>query len=247
MLTMTNYLGTVARMGGIPAILSEFVDSFTDMMQWNAQFLVQPGEHIYYPPPPKCSVHDLSRNMLAESFRGDWLLQLDSDHEFEPDLVGRLLNIAEQTKADVVVGMYQFRMHPHSPVLYRRLEDGFYPLVEWDRRATAMIVDSAGGGCLLARRKVFDRIRNELGEKPFARYEELSEDHSFFLRLRKLEIPVVCAPKVECHHLQVKPVSLSDYDRAWINTVRQVDSKVMGGAPDVPNPVGVAADLRSIR
>jgi len=240
MLSMTKYLGTVARMGGCPAYLGQFVDSFIDMMAWNQQFFCQPNEFIYYPRFPHCSVHDVTRNMMVEEMRGDWLLQLDTDHQFEPDLLARLINVATQTEADVVVGMYQFRQHPHSPVLYRRLEDGFYPLVEWDRQATAMIVDSAGGGCLWAKRKVFDRIKTELKEKPFARYEELSEDHSFFLRLRKLEIPVVCAPKVECHHLRIAPVTMADYDRAWINQVRMVDSKVMRGS-DNALPESVAA------
>ena len=223
-------------------MLTQFVDSFIDMVAWNAQYLCGPREFIYYPRPPACSVQDITRNQIAESFHGDWLLQLDSDHQFEPDLLARLLSMAKHTGADVVVGMYQFKAHPHSPVLYRRLEDGFYPLVEWDTRATAMIVDSAGGGCLWAKRSVYDRIKTELNEKPFTRYEELSEDHSFFLRLRKLDIQVVCAPRVECHHLQVKPVTLADYDRPWINSVRQVDSKVMrGGESAVSEPVGVAA------
>jgi len=243
-LSTTRYLGTVARMGGVPAMLTQFVDSFIDMVAWNQQYLCDAGQFISYPRPPACSVQDITRNMLAESFHGDWLLQLDSDHQFEPDLVARLLNVAQHTGAQVVTGLYQFKAHPHSPVLYRRLEDGFYPLVEWDRQANAMIVDSAGGGCLWVKREVFDRIRTELGEKPFNRYDELSEDHSFFVRLRKLEIPVVCAPKVECHHLIVKPVALADYDRAWINSVRMVDSKVMGDPIDaIPESCGVAAPI----
>jgi hypothetical protein len=61
------------------------------------------------------------------------------------------------------------------------------------------------------RRSVFDRIASELGEQPFERITHHGEDHSFFLRLRKLEIKAVCATKVECPHLMIHPVTLADY------------------------------------
>jgi len=224
MLNMTKYIGTVARMGGVPALLAPFVDSFIDMVLWNQQYLLDAGEHIHYPKPTGNSVQDLARNAIVESFEGEWLLMLDSDHSFEPDLVARLLNVAQQTGAEVVTGMYQYKMHPHSPVAYRTIGDGIFPLVEWDRSATAMVVDSSGAGCLWVKRTVFDRIRDELHERPFARDGELSEDHSFFMRLAQLEIQTVCAPKVECHHLQVRALTLQDYDREWINCYRQVET-----------------------
>ncbi len=229
MLTMNNYIGTVARIGGVPALYTQFVDSFIDMTQWNQQYICGPGEWIYYPKPPPCSVVDMSRNMIAERFEGEWLLQLDSDHSFDPDLLGRILNMAHLTGAMVITGMYQYKMAPHSPVLYQKIDDGRFPLVEWDRNATAMIVDSAGAGCLWVRRQVFDRIRDELHERPFTRYEELSEDHSFFQRIEKLGIQCVCATKVECHHLNVRPLTLADYDRDVIDAMQEVESKVFQG------------------
>jgi hypothetical protein len=212
-LMMNRCIGTVARMGGTPAVLTEFVDSLADLIQWNAQYLCGPGEYVYYPRPPKVNIHDVARNILADSMRGGWLLMLDSDHAFEPDLCSRLINVAEQTRSEVVTGLYTFRQPPHSPVLYRYHNDALHPLGDWDERLEVMPVDSAGAGCLLVYRSVFDRIKAELNEEPFSRIGGCGEDNSFFLRLRKLGIPAVCATKVECHHLQVRPLSLSDYRR----------------------------------
>lgn len=213
MLLMNRCIGTVARMGGIPAILSEFVDSFADLIAWNAEYLCGPGEYVAYPKPPGVSVHDVARNLMAGSFKGDWLVMLDTDHQFSPDVVARLLNAAEATGCDVVTGLYQYRRPPHSPVLYRHRDDGLYPLGDWDPAAAIIEVDSAGAGCLFVRRGVFDRIEAELDEKPFDRIRGYGEDHSFFLRLKKLGIKAVCDTRIECHHLQVRPLSMRDYDR----------------------------------
>ena len=219
MLLANRCVGTCARMGGCPAYLGEFFDSFVDLVQWNAMYLCGPGEYVHYPRPPGVSIHDLARNAVVESARGDWVLMLDSDHAFDPDLCARLLNVSDATGADVVTGLYQYRRPPHSPVLFRYKEGrGMLPLGDWDRSVGAIEVDSAGAGCLFVRRRVYDRIDRELGEKPFDRVGGYGEDHSFFLRLHRLGIPAVCATRVECHHLQVRPLSLDHYDRDAVET-----------------------------
>lgn len=212
MLLANRCIGSISRMGGCPAILAEFVDSFVDMCVWNSAYLCAAGEYVHYPRPPRCSIHDVARNMIAEGMRGDFVLYIDSDHAWEPDLAYRLINLADTTGADVVTGMYQYRQPPHSPVLFAEREGGPWPLGDWDRKATALEVFSAGAGCLFVRRKVFDRIERELKEKPFNRYGGMGEDHSFFQRLHKLGIKVVCNPQIECHHLQVRPLRIEDYD-----------------------------------
>lgn len=214
MLLMNRTIGTVARMGGIPAVLSGFIDSFCDLIQWNAQYVCGPGEVIHYPHPPKLNIHDVARNMMAESMRGDWILMLDSDHQFEPDILYRLINLAESTGADVCAGMYQFKGKPYIPVVYMEDRAGnLQPLCDWDRTGpVALEVAAAGAGCLWVKRAVFDRIAAELKERPFDRIGGNGEDISFFMRLKKLGVKPVVNPRVECHHLEVRPVSLSDYD-----------------------------------
>lgn len=208
---MNRCLGTVAYMGGIPALYEEFVHSWTGLICHAHEYVCGPGEYVHFDR-AKVSVHDVARNVLAESMRGQWLLQLDCDHAFEPDLLARLMNVAEDTGADVVTGLYLMRHAPFPPVLYRQTDAGLSQLGDWDRSLSALEVDSAGGGCLWVRRKVFDRIREELGERPFDRVQGMGEDHSFFLRCKRLGIKAVCAVDVECHHLHVKALQKSDYD-----------------------------------
>ena len=212
MLLMNRCIGTVERMGGVPAVLSPFVDSFCDLIQWNAQYVCGAGESIHYPHPPKLNIHDVARNMMVERMRGEWLLMLDSDHAFEPDILYRLINLAEATEADVAVGFYQFKGAPYIPVVYIEHEGRISPLCDWDRSGpVALEVAAAGAGCLWVRRGVFDRIA-ELKEKPFDRIAGNGEDISFFMRLKKLGIKVVCNPNIECNHLELRAVTLADYD-----------------------------------
>lgn len=213
MLLMNKCLGTVARMGGVHSVLEDFLNSFIDMTRWNSEYVLESGWYIHYPRPPRVSVHDVARNLAVESMRGNWLLQLDSDHSFEPDILGRILRLHEMTGVEVITGIYQYKNPPYSPVLYRYDEEsGLQSLANWDRNIRALRVDSAGAGCLWVTRQVYDRVREELGEKPFERIQGYGEDHSFFLRLKKLHIPAICATTVECHHLQVRALGLDDYD-----------------------------------
>lgn len=221
MLLMNKCLGTCSYMGGIPALYEEFVHSWTQMIAYNHEYVCESGQYIHYDR-AKISVHDAARNILAESMRGQWLLQLDCDHSFDPDILARLMRVADETGADVVTGLYYMRHAPFAPVLYRQTERGLVQLGDWDRSVSAMEVDSAGGGCLWVKRSVFDRIRDELGEQPFERVQGMGEDHSFFLRLKKLGVKAVCATNVECHHLHVKAIQSSDYDPAQM----QLDDKL---------------------
>ena len=205
-------IGTVAYMGGLPAILEAFAWSWGQMIAYNAEWCGS-GTYVHYER-STYSDHAPARNALASRFLGNWLIQLDTDHAFEPDIVARLVHYADSLNLDVLSGIYLMKNEPHLPVLYQWTgpEDapGLQPLATWDKRLKVVEVGSAGGGCLFARRKVFDRIVNELKTEPFDRIHPYSEDHSFFLRLKQLKITAYAALNIECNHLRVTPVTLDD-------------------------------------
>ena len=211
MIFSSKPLGTIAYLGGIIAVPEPFLWSMVQCIQWCNEYLCEPGWHIHLDR-AKVSYHAYARNSLIERMQGDWLLMLDTDHQFEPDLPGRLLKRMQSYDVDVISAMYQMKDPPHVPVMYQRQENGFFaPIGYWEVQMQE--IGSAGAGCLLVKRRVFDRIRSELGENSFDIIPPFSEDHSFFQRLHKLGIKAYGAMNVECNHLQLRPITLSDFDR----------------------------------
>jgi hypothetical protein len=240
-------IGTVAYMGGVPAVLESFCWSLAQLVAFSAHYACENTEFIHLDRSDH-SFHSWARNALAERMLGDWLLMLDTDHQFEPDLLARLLHRMNTYDLDVVTAVYQFKRPPHSPVLYGWLkpagsegadagvEPGLVPLAGWGEAGDVMEVAAAGAGSLLVRRRVFERIEAELKERPFDVIGQGGEDLSFFRRLRKLGLKAYVDPRVECHHLQVRPLSLADYDPGDVPLQKVRIADAQGYAPDKPAP-----------
>lgn len=202
-------LGTVGYMGGVMAVPELFCWSWGQLVQYNQEFLCDADHFIHYTR-VTYSDHAPARNSMARDFLGDWLLQLDTDHMFDPDILARMLRVMKEVDADVLSAVYQMKTPPYAPVLYQENE-GCKVIGKWPDDMEVMEIASGGGGCLLVRRHVFDRINTELKSEPFTRFEGFSEDHSFFRRCRELGVKTYAAMHIECNHLKVAPISLADY------------------------------------
>src|SRR5262245_65708880 len=123
LLNTKSVIGTVAAMAGVPAVLTEFWRSWSRMVQFNVDYLCGPNERIYYTD-AAVSDHAFARNVLASQMQGDWILMLDTDHGFEPDLVTRMVREFEKNDLDVLSGAYVYKTHPHAPVLYVNDQQG---------------------------------------------------------------------------------------------------------------------------
>lgn len=205
-------LGTVAYMGGVPAVLEQFCWSWGKLIEFNTTHVIQPNEFIHYTK-AKHSLHDVARNQLAEAMLGNWILMLDTDHAFEPDLLCRLLAAMNRYRLDVITGIYLKKEWPNRPTIWKWAVDRYAEIIDWDP-TEALEVDAAGAGCLLIKYHVFDKIRQELGEEPFSRAEfgpRTGEDFAFWKRLVMLNVPRGVVPWVECHHLKVTPLTVKDH------------------------------------
>ena len=214
MLRGRKVIGTIAFMGGIPAVLTEFCRSWGKLVQYTMEYVCEANETVYLDD-ARVSFHSWARNSLVDSMRGDWLFMLDTDHSYDPDILGRLLHRMDQFNLDVICGLYLFKSAPHPPVLYgwhtrKNGEAGLCLMGGWTGPAHVVEVAGAGGGCLLVKRKVFDRIRDELHEKPFDVIGQGGEDLGFFHRLRRLEVKAYIDDRVECPHLMSKALTFSE-------------------------------------
>ncbi len=220
MLNGNHHIGTVGIMGGVPFAHMEFAWSLAQLVQYTNEYVCGPGEFVHWTK-ASISYHSAARNQLVDTMLGDWLLMLDADLAFEPDLLARLLRTFNtENHLDVLTGIYHFKSPPHPPVLYTASAnpDAFDLIGDWQRPDGRYLVPvaSAGAGCLLTRRAVFERIRNELNESPFDILAPFGEDHSFFKRLARIGIKAHCDPTIEAYHLRTQPIGTADYDRGAV-------------------------------
>lgn len=203
-------IGTIGRMWS-DVMYSSFSDSLLEMFQVSEKTLCGPDEMIFF---DKASIswHEGARGQLVERMQGEWLLMVDTDHVFAPDMLIRLLALREKYKAPVISAIYQYKHPPHGPVAGLWTGDkSLAPLTDWDREQEVLEVGAVGAGALLVDRKVYGKIQRELGEAPFSITEGLSEDYSFCRRCRELKIPVYLATNVQCHHTIRTVLDLEDY------------------------------------
>ena len=213
MLLMRQSIGTVAYMGGLMAVPEPFVWSLTQMLQYSSEHLCAPNQIIHLTK-SITSYHAWARNGIAENILGDWVLMLDTDQTFEPDLLCRMVSLLNEFDLDVLTGLYHYKIPPHNPVLYAWDAQGqqFHGIAGWSTPGRLLRVDCAGAGCLMIRRRVFERIAAEMKQKPFDPIGVWSEDFSFFVRLIQLGIKVYCAPDIETYHLMVQTISSEHAD-----------------------------------
>lgn len=214
--------GTIAYLSGAMQFES-FGWAFTQLMLLSNEYA--PAGYYVHSDHSTTSGQINARNQLVTRMQGDWLLQLDSDHDFEPDLLIRMLYLFETQHLDVLVGFYSYKEAPYNPVLFQHVEtpEGgeFRGIVDWGddqpgRRKEdirLLPINAAGAGCLLVRRSVFDRITTETGKMPFSQpegYRNNYDDFNFFEHCRRLGIQCWCAPQIEAQHLRITGYGLAD-------------------------------------
>ena len=99
---------------------------------------------------------DIARNVIVNKFlkkKGKYLLFLDSDNLFSPDVYERLLDL----NSDIATGISFKKVYPYYPTIYRRDGDKFRPMVDYPKNKV-IEVDACGMACCLIKREVFEKI-----------------------------------------------------------------------------------------
>ena len=221
-------LGTMAYLGAPFQVPDDFCWAWGQMIQFNSEYVCNPDQYIHL-----CrsvtTDRSASRNILRKLFLGDWLLMLDADQIYQPDLLLRMLILFEGSKLDVLTGIYNSKNHPYPPMIQWRDDESQYTknswriITGWRPDVRLIEVRRAGAGCLMVRRKVFDRIDQELGEEPFTNKDGASEDFSFFARLDRLGIKAYAAVRIQLGHLVMRSVSMKNFKPNILDQVMVVD------------------------
>ncbi len=173
-----NYRGTIAYRTNLHAQVSEgFLHSVVLAWDFLNRHIIEALQPPFYT--TETNFHFMrglscvpaeSANQIADTFLGDWVLMLDTDHVFGADAFYEMIRTFEDNKLDVLVGFTQRRFPPYHPVIFKT---DFNPLADFEtifpnpiERQTLIPIDSSGAACLMVRRKVFDAIK-EGGERPF--------------------------------------------------------------------------------
>ena len=207
-------LGSVAYVGA-GTLREEFTWCWGGLIQYTNEFCLKPGEIVNWMRGNQ-SGQALCRNYLAATMAGDWLLMLDTDHTFEPDLLHRMLRVFNGNDLDVLSAVYTYKTFPYNPVIYGWSEKrkGYEHIVDLKHYGPGDCVQigCAGAGTLLIRRRVFERIASEIGVEPFAPFGAYhTDDFSFFEKLRALGIKSWACPSIQTYHLRVTETSMEDY------------------------------------
>lgn len=170
----------------------------------------------------------------------DWLMTIDTDMTFMPDLIERLLENADPDKAPIVGGLcFGFDDKGQvQPTLYGFVGDENNPQVvryhEWPPEAM-MQVAATGGAALLIHRSVLEKMRDfahpgrpgKVGfNDAFPWFQELehdgrpvSEDIAFCWRAGLLGVPVYVNTAVELGHIKKRVLTTDGYlaQRGYLN------------------------------
>ena len=161
-----------------------------------------------------CSLIYDSRNKLAAKAMKDefdYMLWLDSDMVFSPDILEKL--IADDK--DMVSGLYFRRTSPYTPVIFKdsELKDGRLVWSDYTDypKGELFKVAGAGFGCVLMKTDmIFDMI-GKYGDW-FTPLYNSGEDLSFCYRARELGYEIWCDSRIKCGHMSHQMITEDFYE-----------------------------------
>lgn len=148
-----------------------------------------------------------ARNELARQAikaEADWVLWLDSDMVFEPNLLNKMLEVCKENDIDFLTGLCFRRKPPYTPCLFDRLEK-----VGHGASYTAIMSVPEGrfkvGGCgfagVLMSTDVLLSVAAKFGGRMFDPMEGFGEDVSFCWRARQCGYEIWCDSDIELGHV----------------------------------------------
>lgn len=143
----------------------------------------------------------LSRNRLMENAKGDYIFWADDDVLLPADVIPRLF----RHDKDFVSGLYFSRRAPHFPQIHKvnkKNKNRYDSIIDY-KKDSLIEVDAVGGGCMLIKREVFDKLK-----KPYFQYTpagektlKKGEDYFFCDKVREAGMKIYCDTSVIGLHI----------------------------------------------
>ena len=139
-----------------------------------------------------------ARNALAEKAINenfDYVMWLDSDMVFKPDVIDRLM----AHKKEFVCGVYTTRKAPIKLTLFDLVQPGAFHAIEWCPNELFEI-KGCGFGCVLMSTSLLKQVGEAFG-RPFSPIVGMGEDLSFCYRVTALGKKMYCDGTIALGHV----------------------------------------------
>lgn len=161
--------------------------------------------------------NSLAKQAVTEGY--DRMLWLDSDMDFDPDLLVRLSADMDEGR-ELVSGLYFKRKAPVKPVIYKEvgyyhsdIDDSVTPVAvpyEDYPQDTIFPIAGAGFGGVLVSVDLIKRVGDKFG-LPFSPIMGFGEDLSFCLRASEVGAELFCDSRVKLGHVGLGTITEETY------------------------------------
>lgn len=151
-------------------------------------------------------VYNARNNLARQAIKAeaDWVLWLDSDMVFNPDLLQRMLKVCTENDIDFLTALCFRRKPPYTPCLFDRLDK-----IGRGASYTALLSVPEGrfkvGGCgfagVLLSTDVLISVSAKFDGRMFDPFEGFGEDVAFCWRARQCGYDIWCDSDIEMGHV----------------------------------------------
>lgn len=184
----------IPSMDQVPALFAQSLATLRHVGECSCAFQI--GSLVY------TSRNELGKLAIANDV--DYVLWLDSDMVFDPDLMERMYKKLRDNDLDILTGLYFRRVAPYSPVLFSGLNytDNKAVWTEFgDLPEDALIeVGGCGFGCVLMSTEVLMSVQAKYNTM-FQPLQGLGEDLAFCWRARQCGYKIMCDTSLVCGHV----------------------------------------------
>ena len=175
---------------GMPTMGSMDIEAVKCMMQLQFDGQVDIiSESLVYDARDKIAMDALASEV-------DYVMWLDSDIVYEPDIIVKLM----AHNKDMVTGLYYKRTPPFTPCIYKLDDNKLVSYLDHPENEL-FTVEAAGFGCMLMKTSVIKAVYDKFGGCFFPVNGIGGEDLSFIKRARECGIEVWCDSSIKCGHV----------------------------------------------